>query len=189
MVVAYNLFIEKTKQWIQDFVIGQHLCPFAAVPFRQDRIRYRLQASPDMTHLADAVIIEATNLKDNEDIDTSFIIHPDLLLDFDDYLDFVDYIQTVMQEMDLTGVIQLATFHPDYQFEGTQMNDPENYTNRSPYPMIHLLKEESVTHAVDHYADVEAIPQRNIDRMNELGLQGIKKILKQIDEGPEAKAE
>lgn len=175
-------FIQHTKNWIETVVIGLNLCPFAGKPFREDKIRYVLQATPDLTHLMDKVVIEATTLANDQtnDIETTLIIHPDLLNDFYDYLDFVDYVNESLEGLGLEGVIQVASFHPDYQFEGTQASDPENYTNRSPYPMVHLIKEASVSKAVDTYPDIESIPDNNIQTMNDLGIEGIQDLLNKI---------
>lgn len=175
-------FIDKTKRWVETVVIGLNLCPFASKPFREDKIRYLVQATPDRTHLVDKIVLEATLLADEEvtDVETTLIIHPDMLSDFMDYLDFIEYIEEVLVGIGLEGVIQVASFHPEYQFEGTQKGDPENYTNRSPFPMIHLIREASVSRAVDLYPDVEKIPEQNIKTMNELGKAGIQKLLQQL---------
>lgn len=180
--MSEELFVSTTRRWIEKVVIGLNLCPFAAKPFKEDKIRYLVQASPDKTHLVDKVILEATLLADeqNKSFETTLIIHPDLLTDFMDYLDFIDYLEETLAGIHLEGVIQIASFHPVYQFEGTEEEDPENYTNRSPYPMIHLLKEDSVSRAVDLYPNIEQIPDDNIKTMNQLGLEGIKKMLKQL---------
>ena len=104
-----------------------------------------------------------------DEVETTLLIHPGVLEDFYDYNDFFDLVEGLLVQEGYEGEFQVASFHPDYQFEGTRPEDAENYTNRSPYPMLHLIREDSLEHAVTHYPDVDAIPQRNIDTMNALG--------------------
>ena len=111
-------------------------------------------------------------------IETSLIIHPFLLTNFYDYNDFLALLQQVLEKERLEGIIQLASFHPEYQFAGTAKDAAENYTNRSPYPMLHLLREASLESVLNHYSNPELIPERNIETLNRLGLEGIFDILK-----------
>jgi uncharacterized protein len=105
------------------------------------------------------------------------LIHPHVLTDFAQYNQFLDLADSLIDELDLAGEIQIASFHPEYQFAGTQASDPENYSNRSPYPMLHLLREASVSQALEQGADSSAIVQRNIDTLRGLGIAEIKKLL------------
>lgn len=163
--------ISQTKSWIEQFVIGYNLCPFAVQPFQQDRIKYVLVEGEDIEGLVETVFRECVLLQDADPlkVETTILIHPGLLTDFEEYLAVVGQMQDDLEKLSLEGVVQLATFHPDYQFEGTRPEDPENFTNRSLYPMIHILREESVEKAINLYPDTEKIPQENIRTMNRIG--------------------
>ena len=171
-------FIEKTKSWIQTFVIGLNICPFASHPFQEDKIRYRLEESESGEKLVKTLMEELDFLQKNENtaIETSILIHPNVLTDFLDYNDFLSIAEAVLEEMDLEGEIQIASFHPDYQFAGEGKNAPSNYVTRSPFPMLHLLRESSVTKAIETHPNTEQIPFDNIQKLNDLGLEQIKKM-------------
>lgn len=173
-------FIEKTKSWIQTFVIGLNICPFASHPFREDKIRYRLEESESAEKLVETLMEELNFLQKNEitEIETSILIHPNVLTEFLDYNDFLSVAEAVLAEMNLEGEIQIASFHPDYQFAGEAKNAPSNYVTRSPFPMLHLLRESSVTKAVEMHPNTEQIPFDNIQKLNDLGLEKIKKMIK-----------
>ena len=113
-------------------------------------------------------------------METTLIILPEVLDEFEAYLDFIDMSEFILEEVDLDGVIQIASFHPDYQFDETEPTDVENYTNRSPFPMLHLLREESVNRAIEAYPEIGDIPDNNIDTMNKLGLTRVKQMLDDI---------
>lgn len=164
MVVDYQKI---TKDWINNFVIRYNLCPFAKKPFVQDTIRYALYEGTDWEDLALLFQKEATFLKNssNSSTETTIIIIPHALNDFNDYLDFLAFANRLIFALRLDGVLQIASFHPDYQFDGTEKMDVTNYTNRSPFPLLHLLREESVTQALAHYDEPESIPERNMETM------------------------
>jgi hypothetical protein len=170
------MFIEKTKNWLEKIVIGLNLCPFAKHPFKSDKIRYVLHKGNDLNVLSETLVAELRLLAkaDSVELETTLIIVPDSLFDFEDYLNYVDFSEQILEELELDGVIQVASFHPLYQFDGTKTDDVENYTNRSPYPMLHLLKESSVTWAVDNFPDVDEIPNKNIETMKNLGIEKVK---------------
>lgn len=167
--------IAATRGWIERAVIGLNLCPFAKSVYLGDRVR--LVVSDART--ADALLgdlereLRALARAAPEDVETTVLIHPHVLTSFFDYNDFLDVADAAIDRLDLTGVLQIASFHPDYQFAGTAPDDVTNYTNRSPYPMLHLLREESVERAVDAYPGAERIPERNIETMRRLGLRGL----------------
>lgn len=171
-------YLDRTKKWLETFVIGLNLCPFAKKPFSQGRVRFVVETTTDAEQLATTFVRECLHLARTapEATETTLIIHPDVLTDFEEYLDFLVVAEALIEQLNLTGVIQVASFHPDYQFEDTAPDAPENYTNRSPYPMLHLLREESISHALEHWEAPEEIPQANIEKMNELGLEGILKL-------------
>jgi len=172
-----DIYLEKTASWIKEFVIGHHLCPFAARPFQDKHIRYVLVEGTDIETLVETTFRECLFLKESpsEDVETTVIVHPKILEDFTDYIDTVAQMQEDLEQLDLDGIIQLATFHPEYQFEGTGLDDPENFTNRSPYPMIHLLREESVEKAIALHPDTAQIPEQNIMKMNQIGKERLTK--------------
>lgn len=171
-------FIEQTKSWIQGFVIGLNICPFASQPFREDRIRYRLEETGSSEKLVETLMEELGFLQrsKSEAVETSILIHPNVLTDFLDYNDFLSVAEAVLEEMNLDGEIQIASFHPDYQFAGEAKNAPSNYVTRSPFPMLHLLRESSVTKAIEMHPDTKQIPFDNIQKLNELGLEKIKEM-------------
>lgn len=174
-----NQFKQNTKDWIEKMVIGLNLCPFAKQPFRTHKIRYVVVEGT----LEDLVKVLVNELKmlvvtEANKIETTLIIHPYLLTNFYDYNDFLGVADTLLQKEHLEGIIQIASFHPQYQFAGTDQDAAENYTNRSPYPMLHLLREASLEHILAHYPQPELIPERNIETLNRLGLERIQTILK-----------
>jgi len=168
-----------TRFWIEKLVIGLNLCPFARVPFEQEKIRFSLTLATNAEALLAFFLEEANRLQTSSlaEIETTLIIHPNFATDFQDYLDLTDHISAWLEDSAFAGQLQLATFHPDYQFEGTEANDPENFTNRSPFPMLHLLREDSVAKAISFYGDTSQIPTKNIQTLNELGISGIQKML------------
>ena len=170
------MYIEKTKNWLEKVVIGLNLCPFAKHPFKSDKIRYVVFEKTDLNQLSELLVTELRLLSEADpvNLETTLIIVTNTLNDFEDYLNYVDFSEQLLEEFDFEGLIQIASFHPSYQFNGTKADDVENYTNRSPYPMLHLLKESSVTWAVDNFPNVEEIPANNIKTMQELGLEKVK---------------
>ncbi len=167
-----------TQSWIDRFVIRLNLCPFARHPFQQGLIRYSVTLTQQPTALAQVLATEAKLLATTppSELETTLLIHPHCLTDFLDYNDFLDVADGVLTALELTGVLQIASFHPQYQFAGTAPEDVENYTNRSPYPMLHLLREDSVAQARRQHPDVEAIPDRNIALLKKMGLDTIREI-------------
>jgi hypothetical protein len=171
--------ISATRQWIQSVVIGLNLCPFARKVFDAEKIRYAVTEATDSEALRSALAEELRRLiaTPRSEIETAILIHPHVLADFLDYNDFLAEADDLLDELDLTGVIQIASFHPAYQFAGTRSDDVENFTNRSPYPMLHLLREESVTEVASDPRMLDDIPQRNIATLRRLGRAGIAKLL------------
>jgi len=170
--------IAATRTWMEKAVIGLGLCPFAAHAHVRDQIRYVVSdhSEPDdlLEDLArEAQLLHATNPKLCE---TTLLIHPRALSDFYEYNEFLAVADEALSDLDLEGELQVASFHPGYQFAGTSTDDIENFTNRSPYPMLHLLREASVTRAVDTYPDVDDIGPRNIETLRSLGHEGWKRL-------------
>lgn len=175
-------FEKQTRLWLEQAVIGLNLCPFAKHPHRTGRIRYVTEPSKDIDVLGEKILAEARWLieQPEEKVSTTLIIHPNALLNFLEYNDFLSEVEWLIQSEQLEGKVQVASFHPDYQFAGTMPEDLENYTNRSPYPMIHLLREEQMERLLENYPEPEKIPDANIQTMNELGVEAIQELWKKI---------
>ncbi len=180
-----NSAVEETRRWVEHFVVGLNLCPFARTPFRNGRIRYVLYEGEDVVELARLMVREAhwLSLQPASEVETTLLIHPNALPDFYDYLDFLEEAELLIRENGLEGIIQVASFHPDYQFAGTEADAPENYTNRSPYPMLHLLREEILEKALEQIEHPEQIPEENIEKMNRLGHDGIEALWRKVRGG------
>lgn len=166
--------IAATRTWIEKAVIGLNLCPFAKAVYVKNQIRYVVSNAQTQVALMQDLERELETLAEAspEDIDTTLIIHPLILTDFLDYNDFLDMADGLVEQMDLEGVLQVASFHPQYQFEGTGPDDITNYSNRSPYPTLHLLREASVDAAVAAFPEADAIFEKNIDTLKQLGIAG-----------------
>jgi hypothetical protein len=166
--------IAETRAWVEKAVIGLNLCPFAQAVSVGGRIRYCVSHARDADALVADLASEISGLMsaDAQSIETTLLIHPDVMRDFLDYNDFLDIADATIEALGYTGELQVASFHPDYQFEGTGLDDIENYSNRSPYPTLHLLREESVERAVEADPDTDLIYERNIETLRRLGHAG-----------------
>jgi len=171
--------IAATRHWLQRAVIGLNLCPFAKAVLAKDQVRFVLSEARDTDALLDDLIAELVHLRAArvEEVDTTLLIHPRVLTDFLDYNDFLDVAGAALIALDLDGEIQIASFHPDYRFADSDDDAIENYTNRSPFPMLHLLREDSVERAVAAFPDADAIVERNMVMLNKLGLEGLQRLL------------
>lgn len=166
--------VARTRAWLEKAVIGLDLCPFARAVHVRDQIRYVVsEAETPEALLADLIgELQALAAADPGEIDTTLLIHPRVLADFLDYNDFLGVAEAAVEDLGLAGVLQVASFHPRYQFAGTGPDDIENYTNRSPYPILHLLREESVERAVETFPDTSRIYEKNIETLRRLGREG-----------------
>ena len=169
--------IETVRRWVESFVIGMNLCPFAKRELLQERIRFAVTQSSTEAGLLVALEAELELLVNASAVETTLLIHPGVLQDFHEYNRFLDDADSLLLQMGLEGVYQVASFHPDYQFDDTDTDAVENYTNRSPYPMLHLIREASLDRVLADYPDPEEIPQRNIERMKKLGKGRLEAIL------------
>ena len=171
--MMHEKFINSTKHWINEVVIRHDLCPFARKVQVQERIDYRVDSSEDISTLMTNFLeyVEVMNRIPTEEVDTAFFIVPNGLDDFEEYLDFVAMAEDFIVQLGYEGIFQIATFHPKYQFAGTAFDDVENYTNRSPCPMLHVLREDSLSKALESYENPEEIPIRNVETMKRLGLK------------------
>ena len=170
--------IAATCDWLEKAVIGLNLCPFAKAVNVKKQIRYVVSAATTEEALLTDLMSELRLLKttDAEVIDTTLLIHPHVLTDFLDYNDFLDTVDIATAEPEFNDAFQVASLHPLYQFAGTELDDIENYTNRSPYPTLHLLREASVDRAVDAFPDADHIPDTNIEILKKLGHEGWDKL-------------
>lgn len=164
--------IAATRLWLERIVIGLNLCPFAKAVYVKDQVRFVLSDATTPEALVEQLAEELVLLRDTpaEQIDTTLIVHPQVLTDFLDYNDFLDNADAAIEALDLQGILQVASFHPDYQFEGVAADDASNYTNRAPFPTLHLLREDSVARAVDVYPDPDVIVERNIQTLDRIGV-------------------
>lgn len=166
--------IEQTKKWITDVVIGCNFCPFAARVVKQQTVFFKVETATATNICLETFLQEVTRLDNDDSIETSFLIFPDGFKNFDDYLDLVSAAEKMLKQKGYDGIYQLASFHPQYLFADATLNDAANYTNRSVYPMLHLLRESSIDKALEHYDDPENIPERNIHFAREKGMAYMK---------------
>ena len=171
--------IAATRRWLERAVIGLNLCPFAKAVYVKEQVRFVLSDASTPQALLAQLGEELLLLRDTPaaQVDTTLLVHPQVLEDFLDYNDFLDEADALVEALDLEGVLQVASFHPQYQFAGTAAEDIGNCSNRSPYPTLHLLREDSVARAVDAYPDPEAIVERNIATLQALGVDGWRKLM------------
>ena len=169
-----------TRRWLERAVIGLNLCPFAKAVYVKQQVRFMLSDAATEEELLTDLGEELQRLHgtDPNEIDTTLIVHPWVLTDFIDYNDFLDLVDGLIAELDLEGELQVASFHPDYQFADSAFDDPGNCTNRAPYPTLHLLREASLDKAVATYPDYDVIVERNLQTMSGLGLSAYNDLLK-----------
>ena len=162
--------IADVEQWLDEVVIGLDLCPFTARPRREKRVRIAVSHATTAEALLDDLQAELERLSDTPvaELETTLLAIPDMLEDFADYNDFLDAVDLWVEQFGWEGELQVASFHPHYQFADTEADDPGNLTNRSPWPLLHIIREESLEKAIEHYPDVDRIPERNIARMQAL---------------------
>lgn len=177
MTAPQNDIITATRRWVETLVIGLNLCPFAKRELVQDRVRIKVTEAASAKELLPVLQAELELMQGDDAIGTTLLVHPQALNDFNAYLDFLEVAGDVLADLDLEGELQIASFHPDYQFEGTSVDDASNYTNRSPYPMLHLIREDDISWAVENHPDVDGIPARNIALMEEMGIEKLREMI------------
>jgi len=170
--------IRKTQNWLKEVVIGLNLCPFAALPFAQDTVRYVVLESQAAADILDSLKLEMQRLMDTPSIllETSLLVLPTAFPVFLDFNDFLYLANKVLEDEGWSGHLQVASFHPAYQFAGTTEEQVENYTNRAPFPILHLLREDSIETALEKVKDPDEIYKRNIKTMEDLGIDGIQRL-------------
>ncbi|MCX2791111.1 DUF1415 domain-containing protein [Vibrio sp. Sgm 5] len=169
---------EQVDQWLNDVVIGLNLCPFAAKPQRNKQIKIFVSEASQEEALLEDILLQLIELSSTEPekLETTLVVVPNMLQDFWDYNFFIDWVEGLIKQQDWEGIFQVATFHPDYCFGGAEPEDDENLTNRSPYPVFHLIREESMEKVLKHYPDPESIPDTNIARVSALSEEERKKL-------------
>jgi len=168
-------FIVETRAWVERVVIGLKLCPFAPAPALKGLIRYAMSEAETREALLEDLATELQHLVASppEEVETTLLVHPQVLQDFHDFNDFLEIADEALRIWGLEGEIQIASFHPQYQFAGTDPDDIGNATNRSPYPMLHLLREQSIARAVDAFGDTRSISAANLETLEKLGPAGL----------------
>jgi hypothetical protein len=171
--------VARTRDWLERVVIGLELCPFARRPFVADRISYRVCGASGWAEIYRELLglVDAFWQADAGSAETALLIVPDGLEAFGDYLEILARLDAVLDDVGLRGHLQIASFHPDYVFDGAAVDDPANYSNRSPLPMFHLIREEALARAIDGFDGVEEVPRRNVRRLRALGLDAIRRIV------------
>ena len=172
--VPAALAIAETRAWVRRAVIGLNLCPFARAVDAKEQIRYVFSDATDAETLLATLVVELQRLADTDPqvVDTTMVIHPRVFADFEDFNDFLELADAAVEDLDLDGILQVASFHPRFQFADTAPDDITNATNRAPYPTLHLLREESVDRAVAAFPEAETIFERNMATLEKLGPQG-----------------
>jgi len=170
--------IAATREWLEKAVIGLNLCPFAKAVHAGNQIRYAVSdaQTPEALLVDLGRELQMLAAPDRTDVETTLLIHPRVLVDFVDYNDFLDIADAAVEKLGFAGTIQIASFHPQYRFADTEPDAIENFSNRSPYPMLHLLREESVERAIAAFPDVARIPERNIETLRSIGHDGWRRL-------------
>ncbi len=179
MQLTEELVIAQTKAWVDSFIVAKNVCPFAKREVERGSVRYVVVRTRESSVALEELIAEVDWLDQHPETETTLMIFPTLCNDFMSYLDFVDDAEELMFEQGCEGVYQLATFHPNYCFAGAEESDVSNYTNRSPYPMLHLLRESSLDKAIEFYGDTSGIPDRNIELMERTGEPALMELMRQ----------
>ena len=172
-----DIIIEQTKKWITNIVVGCNFCPFAAKELRRGSIHYEVLHGATTVAALETVMTLFRQLDSADDIETSLLILPGGFRVFDEYLQLLSQAERLLVKEKYEGIYQVASFHPEYLFAGSTEDDPSNYTNRSPYPMLHFLREESVSKAIASYPDIDEVPKQNISFTKEKGLVYMKQLL------------
>jgi len=179
---------QHVRRWLEQVVVGLNLCPFAARPLRENQLRITVSEARDEESLLSDLHAELALLdeKPTQELQTTLLIAPHMLADFDTYNDLLDLVDALLDQFEWTGIYQVASFHPGYRFADTAAEDSSNLTNRAPYPILHLLREESLDQALESFPDPESIPERNIQRMESLSDDEKRRLFPYLFDGPAA---
>lgn len=168
-LISDREIVLSVRKWLRTFVVEMNLCPFARHEIENNRVRFASTDAKTEKQLLISLKGELELLNSDSSVETTLLIHPHVLQDFYDYNQFLSYADELISGMGLKGSYQVASFHPDYQFSDTKPDDVENYTNRSPYPLLHIIREASLERAIAQHADIDQVPLRNVAHMNSLG--------------------
>jgi len=174
-----NAITQQTRNWLKDIIIKLNFCPFANREFLNNSIRYSASEAADLESGLHALAEEFNHLDNHPETETTLLIFPGCFSEFEDFLELIDFANQLLVELGYESVYQLAHFHPDYCFDGVQADDASNYTNRSPYPMLHLIREASLQKAIENHPDPEGIPDTNITLARKLGSDKMQSLLEQ----------
>ncbi|MDF1758891.1 MAG: DUF1415 domain-containing protein [Legionellaceae bacterium] len=169
-----DLIKQQTMNWVKGFIIEYNICPFAKKVVNNKSLSIEVLDTQDLEEALQSLVSCIKALESSNSIETTLLVFPTYLRDFFEYLDFTYLAERLLQEQGYEGVYQLATFHPKYCFADVDENDVSNYTNRSPYPMIHIIRESSIDKAIELYGNTELIPEKNIETMNRIGIEVLK---------------
>ena len=175
--MTQNRHIEQTQKWLEDVIVGHNFCPFAKREVIRESIHYEVVEQQDIESCLEALILNCEAMDETPSTETSLLILPNGFSNFEDYLDLLDISERLLEARRYEGIYQLASFHPNYCFDEAASDDPANYTNRSPYPMLHLLREDSIEENLKNINDPEDIPRNNIERARSIGLETLEKQL------------
>ncbi|MGM0544465.1 MAG: DUF1415 domain-containing protein [Pseudomonadota bacterium] len=173
---ADKTVIAQTLNWVNGFIVAHDICPFARRELERQTVRVEVVRSKKIEVALEELMVEAQWLDEHPETETTLLVFPTLFKSFEHYLDFIDLAESILVDQGYEGVYQLASFHPDYCFADADPGDAANYTNRSPYAMVHLLREESVARAIDYYGDTAAIPERNVALLNGMGSDAVEQL-------------
>ena len=171
--------IKQVRYWVLNTVVGLNFCPFARKPLEDEAINFCIVGSSKKKQVLEMLLQQCALLQENTDLATSLLILDQGYADFYDYLDILEVAQELMALEGYEGVFQLASFHPDYCFDGLDIDDAANFTNRSPYPILHLIREQELEDLLEHYPNPEDIPLRNIDFARDKGVEVLQRLLEQ----------
>ncbi len=174
--------VAEVERWLGRTVVGLDLCPFAAAPLRRDAVRIVESDAPVFASAMRAVLDEAEHLLRSPETETTLVVFGRTLPDFEDILELIDALELAFDDVDLTEEFQLVAFHPDCRFEGAPADDPANYTNRAPYPIVQLLRVASVADVIDRHPDIDAVFRRNVELLREMGLEAVRELWKETGE-------
>lgn len=177
----HEQIVARVERWVEAVVIGLNLCPFASSVLRRGQLNIVVSDSNTMAECLQQLADEADALVAGDLQATTVFVLPEGFADFDDYLDLLAMAEALMEDIGLDGQVQVASFHPEYQFEDTDYDDAENWTNRAPYPILHLLTEDSVARAVESHPDPEGIPDANIDKLEDMGTEMLEALNRAVD--------
>lgn len=163
------LITAHTLNWVRSFIVAHNICPFARYELARPDMRIQVTRARKTREALSALEDECLWMEQHPQVETSLIVMPELFKSFESYLEFVAHAEDFLFDADYEGIYQLATFHPEYYFADSDPDDAANFTNRSPYPMLHLLRESSVEKAIAHYGDTQKIPERNIEHLTQMG--------------------